>query len=136
MGQGEQEAEQPEQKQLEETLANGEAQAEEETKPEKTSAPLPLDAPASTYTGIYQHPGYGELLVHETDQGLQTRFNNIDMPMQYVGKHTFSVSLVLFGLDMDFTFEVSEDQPVPVASVSAPLVPEANANPIVFTRIS
>ncbi|WP_426334278.1 serine hydrolase [Paenibacillus silvae] len=136
MGQGEQEAEQPEQKQLEETLANGEAQAEEETKPEKTSAPLPLDAPASTYTGIYQHPGYGELLVHETDQGLQTRFNNIDMPMQYVGKHTFSVSLVLFGLDMDFTFEVSEDQPLPAASVSAPLVPEANANPIVFTRIS
>nr|WP_186322975.1 serine hydrolase [Paenibacillus xylanexedens] len=118
------------------TLLKLMGQGVEETKPENTSAPLPLDAPASTYTGIYQHPGYGELLVHDTDQGLQTRFNNIDMPMQYVGKHTFSVSLVLFGLHMDFTFEVNEDQPVPAASVSAPLVPEANANPIVFTRIS
>jgi CubicO group peptidase (beta-lactamase class C family) len=121
MGQGEQDGQQ-------------EAQVEEETKPEETATALPMDIRVSTYTGIYQHPGYGELLVHETDQGLQTRLNNIDMPMQYVGKHTFSVSLLLFGLHMDFTFEVSEDQLA--ASVSAPLVPDANANAIVFTRIS
>ncbi|MGF6356557.1 CubicO group peptidase (beta-lactamase class C family) [Paenibacillus sp. 4624] len=92
-----------------------------------------LDRPVSVYTGVYNHPGYGDLLVHETDDGLQTRLNDIDMPLQYVGKDCFSVSLAHFGWNLDCTFKVNEEQVA--SSVSVPFVLEPNANPIVFTRL-
>lgn len=106
---------------------------EEKPKPEASPSVQPHDCPVSVYTGTYNHPGYGEILVHETDEGLQMRLNNLDMPLQYKGSHSFSVTLSHFGWSLDCTFEVNEG--LPAASVCVPFVLEPKARPILFTRL-
>ncbi|WP_458462626.1 serine hydrolase, partial [Paenibacillus sp.] len=95
----------------------------------------PCDRLSSAYVGIYTHPGYGEMYIRETPDGLQATLNAIEMPMEYTGKDTFSVEFVLFGLKVKYTFNVNESSEV-AQSISIPLLLEPGTKPIEFTRVS
>ncbi|MGC5776159.1 serine hydrolase [Paenibacillus pabuli] len=92
----------------------------------------PHDRPVTAYTGIYTHPGYGELTIEQTNEGLQTIFNAIEMPMEYTGKDTFAVELVLFGLKLTFTFKTDEQDSINALSI--PLLLEPGTKPIEFIK--
>ncbi|XOI97750.1 serine hydrolase [Paenibacillus polymyxa] len=95
----------------------------------------PCDRPYTAYAGIYTHPGYGEMSIQETTDGLQATFNAIEMPMEYTGKDTFSVEFVLFGLKITYTFTLNESSEV-AQSISIPLLLEPGTKPIEFIRVS
>lgn len=95
----------------------------------------PYDRALSAYAGIYTHPGYGEMSIQETTNGLQATFNAIEMLMEYTGKDTFSVEFVLFGLKVIYTFTLNELSGV-AQSISIPLLLEPGTKPIEFTRVS
>ncbi|WP_339182771.1 serine hydrolase [Paenibacillus sp. FSL R5-0701] len=95
----------------------------------------PCDRPYTAYAGIYTHPGYGEMSIKETSDGLQATFNAIEMPMEYTGKDTFSVEFVLFGLKITYTFTLNESSEV-AQSISIPLLLEPGTKPIEFIRVS
>lgn len=96
---------------------------------------IPCDRPYTAYAGIYTHPGYGEMSIQETTDGLQATFNAIEMPMEYTGKDTFSVEFVLFGLKITYTFTLNESSEV-AQSISIPLLLEPGTKPIEFIRVS
>ncbi|PQP82858.1 penicillin-binding protein [Paenibacillus sp. PCH8] len=95
---------------------------------------IPCDRPYTAYAGIYTHPGYGEMSIQETTDGLRATFNAIEMPMAYTGNDTFSVELIAFGLQITFTFTM--DQEHNSQSISIPLLLEPGTKPIEFTRVS
>lgn len=95
---------------------------------------IPCDRPYTAYSGIYTHPGYGEMSIQETTDGLRATFNAIEMPMAYTGNDTFSVELITFGLQITFTFTV--DQEHNSQSISIPLLLEPGTKPIEFTKVS
>jgi CubicO group peptidase (beta-lactamase class C family) len=103
-----------------------------EEKPEETQV-HPHDRPIHAYAGSYTHPGYGEIVIQQSNDGLQATLNAIEMPMEYTGKDTFSVELVLFGLKITFTFKTDEDT---ISSLSIPLLLEPGTNPIEFIKTS
>lgn len=92
----------------------------------------PHDRPIHAYAGSYNHPGYGEIVIQQTNDGLQGTLNAIEMPMEYTGKDTFSVELVLFGLKITFTFKTDEEDTI--SSLSIPLLLEPGTNPIEFIK--
>lgn len=92
----------------------------------------PHDRPIHAYAGSYNHPGYGEIVIQQTNDGLQATLNAIEMPMEYTGKDTFSVELVLFGLKITFTFKTDEGDTI--SSLSIPLLLEPGTNPIEFIK--
>ncbi|SLK03784.1 MULTISPECIES: serine hydrolase [unclassified Paenibacillus] len=92
----------------------------------------PHDRPIHAYAGSYNHPGYGEIVIQQTNDGLQATLNAIEMPMEYTGKDTFSVELVLFGLKITFTFKTDEEDTI--SSLSIPLLLEPGTNPIEFIK--
>ncbi|WP_315794874.1 serine hydrolase [Paenibacillus sp. BIC5C1] len=92
----------------------------------------PHDRPLSAYAGSYSHPGYGEIVIQQSNDGLQATLNAIEMPMEYTGKDTFSVELVLFGLKITFTFKADEQDTI--SSISIPLLLEPGTNPIEFIK--
>lgn len=92
----------------------------------------PHDRPIHAYAGSYNHPGYGEIVIQQTNDGLQATLNAIEMPMEYTGKDTFSVKLVLFGLKITFTFKTDEEDTI--SSLSIPLLLEPGTNPIEFIK--
>lgn len=102
-----------------------------EEKPVKTQV-HPHDRPIHAYAGSYTHPGYGEIVIQQTNDGLQATLNAIEMPMEYTGKDTFSVELVLFGLKITFTFKTDEEDTI--SSLSIPLLFEPGTNPIEFVK--
>lgn len=107
-----------------------EATVEEKT---EESQVQPYDRPETAYTGFYTHPGYGELTVQQTNEGLQAIFNAIEMPMEYTGNDTFVVEIVLFGLKISFTFKTdAQDR---INALSIPLLFEPGTKPIEFTKI-
>ncbi|OAX50472.1 serine hydrolase [Paenibacillus sp. AD87] len=102
-----------------------------EEKPVETQV-HPHDRPIHAYAGSYNHPGYGEIVIQQTNDGLQATLNAIEMPMEYTGKDTFSVELVLFGLKITFTFKTDEEDTI--SSLSIPLLLEPGTNPIEFIK--
>ncbi|QLG42203.1 serine hydrolase [Paenibacillus sp. E222] len=102
-----------------------------EEKPVETQV-HPHDRPIHAYAGSYTHPGYGEIVIQQTNDGLQATLNAIEMPMEYTGKDTFSVELVLFGLKITFTFKTDEEDTI--SSLSIPLLFEPGTNPIEFVK--
>ncbi|MEN1985835.1 serine hydrolase [Paenibacillus hubeiensis] len=104
----------------------------EQTDKEETPTSFTLERHGSAYEGVYVNPGYGELFVRRREDGLETYFNQLEMPMTYSGNETFSVELPLLGLTVTATFEVSEDGHV--QSVSIPLLMEPGTKPIVFVK--
>ncbi|NUU78640.1 serine hydrolase [Paenibacillus xylanilyticus] len=94
----------------------------------------PLDRPITTYVGIYNHSGYGEMSIQQKEDGLEAIFNDMEMPMEYTGNDTFSVLLVLFGLKITFTFQMDEQNKA--RSISIPFLMEPGTKPIEFTKKS
>ncbi|MEK4053228.1 serine hydrolase [Paenibacillus sp. FSL F4-0087] len=92
----------------------------------------PHDRPIHAYAGSYTHPGYGEIVIQQSNDGLQATLNAIEMPMEYTGKDTFSVELVLFGLKITFTFKTDEEDTI--SSLSIPLLLEPGTSPIEFIK--
>ncbi|MFC9707080.1 serine hydrolase [Paenibacillus sp. NPDC056933] len=101
---------------------------------EKTEEPQvhPHDRPVTAYVGTFTHPGYGELTIQQTNEGLQTILNAIEMPMEYTGKDTFAVELVLFGLKLTFTFKTDEHDSINALSI--PFLLEPGTTPIEFKK--
>jgi hypothetical protein len=112
-----------------ETPTTSETSGEE--KPDDTQV-HPHDRPIHSYAGSYIHPGYGEIVIQQTNDRLQATLNAIDMPMKYTGNDTFSVELTLFGLKVTFTFKMDEHDSV--SSLSIPLLLEPGTNPIEFIK--
>ncbi|OPG94056.1 hypothetical protein B2I21_32815 [Chryseobacterium mucoviscidosis] len=112
-----------------ETPTTSETSVEE--KPDETQV-HPHDRPIHAYAGSYTHPGYGEIVIQQSNDGLQATLNAIDMPMEYTGNDTFSVELTLFGLKVTFTFKMDEHDSV--SSLSIPLLLEPGTNPIEFIK--
>ncbi|MFE6075379.1 serine hydrolase [Paenibacillus sp. NPDC057886] len=112
-----------------ETPTTSETSVEE--KPVKTQV-HPHDRPIHAYAGSYIHPGYGEIVIQQSNDGLQATLNAIEMPMEYTGKDTFSVELILFGLKITFTFKT--DKQDTISSLSIPLLLEPGTNPIEFIK--
>ncbi|MGX1827102.1 serine hydrolase [Paenibacillus taichungensis] len=92
----------------------------------------PHDRPLSAYAGSYSHPGYGEIVIQQSNDGLQATLNAIEMPMEYTGNDTFSVEFILFGLKVTFTFKTDEQDTM--SSLSIPLLLEPGTNPIEFVK--
>ncbi|WP_405155692.1 serine hydrolase [Paenibacillus sp. FSL K6-0108] len=92
----------------------------------------PHDRPIHSYAGSYSHPGYGEIVIQHSNDGLQATMNAIEMPMEYTGNDTFSVELTLFGLNVTFTYKTDEQDNI--SSVSIPFLLEPGTNPIEFIK--
>lgn len=92
----------------------------------------PHDRPIHAYAGSYTHPGYGEIVIQQSNDGLQATLNAIEMPMEYTGNDTFSVEFILFGLKITFTFKTDEQDTI--SSLSIPLLLEPGTNPIEFIK--
>jgi hypothetical protein len=112
-----------------ETPTTSETSGEE--KPDDTQV-HPHDRPIHAYAGSYTHPGYGEIVIQRSNDGLQATLNAIDMPMKYTGNDTFSVELTLFGLKVTFTYKTDEQDTI--RSLSIPLLLEPGTNPIEFIK--
>jgi CubicO group peptidase (beta-lactamase class C family) len=84
------------------------------------------------YTGLYHHPGYGDLEVFLKDGQLYFQFNGIVTPLEHWHYETFNALRAedpTF-VDMKFTFRTNVDGLV--AAVEAPFEPRVE--PIVFTK--
>lgn len=89
--------------------------------------------PLSEYTGEYEHPGYGTLVVEKTKEGLQFTFNDITTPLEHWHYDVFNAPEV----EEDKTFANTKilfrtGMKGYVEELEIPLEP--SIDPIVFTK--
>lgn len=84
------------------------------------------------YTGIYEHPGYGELKIELKDGVLQVMYNSFVMPLQHYHYDTFEMKLELTGAKMLSSFD--DDLHGYISSFSVPFEMAEGAKEIEFIR--
>ena len=87
----------------------------------------PLDA----YTGEYEHPGYGQLIIAQEGEQLQLRFNGFAGPLTHYHYDTFAFAIEKFDLSMNVSF--STNPKGEIDGLSVPLEP--TVKDIVFKRV-
>lgn len=87
----------------------------------------PLDA----YTGDYEHPGYGRLVIEKEGEQLQLRYNAFTCPLKHYHYDTFECIVERFDLSLNISF--SANPRGEIDGLSAPFEP--TVKDIVFKRV-
>lgn len=83
------------------------------------------------YTGEYEHPGYGTLVIEQEGEQLQVRYNNFAGPLKHYHYDTFEFAIERFDLTINVSFSVN-----PKGEVDGLTAPwEPTVTDIVFKRI-
>jgi CubicO group peptidase (beta-lactamase class C family) len=83
------------------------------------------------YTGDYEHPGYGRLVIEKEGEQLRLRFNAFICPLKHYHYDTFECIVEKFDLNMNITF--STNAKGEIDGLSAPFEP--TVKDIVFKRV-
>src|SRR5450755_353927 len=86
-------------------------------RPSDTQPSHPLDA----YTGDYEHPGYGRLVIEKEDEQLQLCFNAFTCPLKHYHYDTFECVIEKFDQSVNNSF--STNAKGEIDGLSAPLEP-------------
>jgi len=108
--------------------------AGEKGKEKAQSDRLPDTRPSHTldaYTGDYEHPGYGRLVIEQEGEQLQLRFNAFICPLKHYHYDTFECVIEKFDQSVSISF--STNARGEIDGLSAPLEPAVKD--IVFKRI-
>ncbi|WP_152396929.1 serine hydrolase [Paenibacillus guangzhouensis] len=82
-------------------------QPEESKDQEITKEPeIPPTHQLAAYTGTYEHPGYGELVIDTTESNLQVTFNSIQLPLHRINNHAFELEYTPFQVKTPATFHI------------------------------
>ncbi|MEC1502482.1 serine hydrolase [Bacillus sonorensis] len=84
------------------------------------------------YSGVYEHPGYGELKIELADGALQATFNSFAMPLKHYHYDTFEMELALTGATMLTSF--TADSQGHISRFSVPFEMAVGAKEIEFVR--
>ena len=108
-----------------------EEKAEKKKKTRRKTGTSPAHA-LEEYTGLYYHPGYGELGVFQQEGQLYFRYNGIETPLEHWHYETFNALRAADPtfVDMKLTFRTNVDGLV--AAVEVPF--EATVDPIVLAK--
>ena len=81
-------------------------QAKEEARVKDTAPSLPLSA----YTGVYSNPGFLDITVTETENGLAIRWNGYDGILTHYNYDVFDAAMFVYGLQFPVTFRVQNGE--------------------------
>ncbi len=104
-------------------------EAEEEKKEDRIVGTQPHHAMAD-YTGIYEHPGYGEISIEAAGDSMKLTYYQFEMPLSHWHFETFRGHLEKLGADYNVTFQTGSDGRV--TALELPL--ELMVDPIHFER--
>lgn len=89
---------------------------------------------AKSYTGIYQHAGYGQLTITETDGNLHMTYNDMPFLLEPIGEKRFLATHdEAYFLCLPLTFYMNQSGDI--ISLSAQMEPADGAKEILFTRV-
>jgi CubicO group peptidase (beta-lactamase class C family) len=86
--------------------------------------------PLADYAGVYEHPGYGRMVIVEKDDGLEVRFNSLAGPLTHRHYDIFEHEQAAMGRIFPFNF--ATDATGDIVSVAVPMEPMVKD--IVFTK--
>lgn len=90
-------------------------------------------SPRSEYTGIYEHPGYGQVEIKDERGGLQALYNAFDMPLTHYHYDVYEAQILPDEDDMmKIQFSMDIDGAIQNLAVSL----EPSLDPIIFTKVS
>ncbi|WP_026011176.1 serine hydrolase [Paenibacillus sp. OSY-SE] len=88
--------------------------------------------PLIEYTGTYEHPGYGKVIVELEDGCLRFMYNSLTLPMTHFSEDVFEISYELFAAKVKGTFHA--DLNGNICRLSLPLNMEPGTKEIEFTK--
>ncbi len=117
-------------KEVAETVKAAGAKGKEKTASDRLSDTSPSHA-LDAYTGDYEHPGYGSLVIGKDGEQLQISFNALTCPLKHYHYDTFECTIERFDLSMNITF--SANAKGEIEGVSVPF--ESTVKAIEFKRV-
>ena len=102
-------------------------QAKEEARVKDTVPSLPLSA----YTGVYNSPGFLDITIKETENGLALNWNGYDGILTHYNYDVFDAAMFVYGLQFPVTFRVQDGE---VTGFDAVIEPTPGISPVFFVK--
>ncbi|MEJ9218610.1 serine hydrolase [Paenibacillus glucanolyticus] len=107
--------------------------AEGETLPDVKALVIPLTLSLLHFTGTYEHPGYGKMVVGLDEGELRATFNSMQFPLTHVSDLQFELYIAVFNIKTSVTFQLGSNGHV--CQFSTMLLFEPGTKEIEFVRI-